>query len=139
MVAGNATKQQLSSPWLTHLMALTLAAAGLSGCYPGAPMSRIPGHYTFAKSAWASELDIHSDGTFHQVVTDPLGHVKATNGKWHATPGQAYPLWFDGTLPVSAMDKTNSSVTFWTPEADILWGRVCLLVDGDKDWYFCKS
>jgi hypothetical protein len=31
-----------------------------------------------------------------------------------------------------------SKLSFYTPEVSILWGKVCLLVDGNKNLYMCK-
>jgi hypothetical protein len=117
-----------------------LALASLQGCFPGAPDSRVPGTYLIERNGYRTMLEVHKDGTYHQEQRDSNGHLLVADGNWHFTPGQAYPIWFDNVLPgYVESGEDPASRSFWTPEVDILWGRICLLRDGDKDIYYCKA
>jgi hypothetical protein len=116
-----------------------ISVSVLQGCFDG-PVSRIPGNYVIERNGYKTTLEVRKDGTYHQVQTDPQNHVLVADGTWHLTPGQAYPVWFDNVLPGYVDTGENPAERgFWTPEADVIWGRVCLLRDGDKHIYYCKT
>ncbi len=109
------------------------------GCYPGAPDARIPGTYHFSRSNYVTTLELRKDGTSVQKRQDPNGSSKVMEGRWrigpldgHITIDQVVPFY-----PEPGIDMSKPS--FYTPEVTILWGRVCLLVDGNKDLEMCKQ
>ena len=117
---------------------LCLLSISLTGCYPAAPSSWIPGTYHFSRSNYATTLELRKDGTSVQTRQDPDGSSKITQGRWHVGPLDDH-ITIDRVIefyPEHGVDM--SKLSFYTPEVSILWGKVCLLVDGNKNLYMCK-
>jgi hypothetical protein len=110
----------------------------LVGCYPGAPTSWIPGIYRFSKSGYETTLELKKDGTSRQTRYAPDNSVSVVESRWRVGPlgGHISVDQVVAFYPEPSVDM--SKTTFYTPEVDILWGKVCLLVDGNKDLYMCK-
>jgi len=111
----------------------------LVGCYPGAPDSWIPGTYHFTRSGYSTSLELREDGTSIQTRKDPDGSSKVVKSKWRVGPLDGH-LTIDQVVaffPEPGVDMSKPG--FYTPEVDILWGRVCLLVDGRRQLEMCKQ
>jgi hypothetical protein len=111
----------------------------LAGCYPGAPTSRIPGVYRFQRDNYVTILNLASDGTATATRTSPSGQVELVTSRWRVGPQDGH-LTIDKILPFyPEPDVDMNKSTFYTPDVEIQWFQICLVVDGNKDLYMCKQ
>jgi hypothetical protein len=109
----------------------------LAGCSTVVPRAWLPGRYTFHRKGYESTLILSPNR--HYVITrrDPRGVLQVIEGTWSFYDEDH--LFVPAVLPFYADDGVSpTEQSFWTPEFDIMWGRVCLLVDGDKDLFMCR-
>ncbi|RSL18758.1 hypothetical protein EDE15_4360 [Edaphobacter aggregans] len=121
-----------------HSALMCLLSISVTGCYPGAPSSWIPGTYHFSRSNYVTTLELRKDGTSVQTRQDPDGSSKITQGRWQVGPLDGH-ITIDRVIeffPEPGLDMSKPG--FYTPEVSIMWGKVCLLVDGNEDLYMCK-
>src|SRR5271170_433909 len=131
-----------SKIWSGRLLGTMLSSGILCcllGCWTGASRNRVPGTYMFSREGYTTKIAVRSDGTYTQTRTSPHGSSMTQTGHWSTGPLEGH-ITMDRVLPFYPEDSDDLSKTsFYTPEVDVIWMRVCLLVDGNKDLYMCKE
>jgi hypothetical protein len=124
---------------LLVLPLIAILCCSLIGCWTSVSNDHVPGMYVFSRSGYTTRLEIRKDGTYTQSRKGP-GNILATQvGHWRAGPLEDH-ITLDHVLPFFPQDSIDlSKTTFYTPEVDVLWFRVCLLVDGNNDLEMCKE